>query len=69
MSVENKRSWVIVVFALIALLLAIAGGIQLSRDFSSFLGYGMLGIGLGGLVASFGEIMSDFFPDKDKKDK
>lgn len=70
MSVEKKRSWVIVVFAIVALLLAITGGVELSKDFSSILGYAMLGVGLGGLIAAFGEIVSDYFPDKVKdKDK
>lgn len=69
MSVEKKRSWVIVVFAILALLLAITGGIELSKDFSSILGYALLGVGLGGLIASMGEIVSDFFPDKNKKEK
>ena len=68
MSTEKKRSWVVVVFAIIALLLAITGAVQLSKDFSSILGYGLLGVGLGGLIAAMGEIVSDYFPDKNKKD-
>ena len=68
MTVERKRSWVVVVFAIVALLLAITGGVQLSKDFSSILGYGLLGVGLGGLIAAMGEIVADYFPDKDKKD-
>ena len=68
MSTQKKRSWVVIVFAIIALLLAITGGVELSKDFGSVLGYGLLGVGLGGLVAAMGEIVSDYFPDKSKKD-
>lgn len=69
MSEPKNRPWILIVFSIVAILLAIAGGIELSKDFGSILGYAMLGVGLGGLLAAIGEISADYFPEKEKKDK
>lgn len=70
MSEEAKnRPWILIIFSILAVILTITGIIELSKDFGSILGYAMLGVGLGGLIASLGEISADYFPEKNKKDK
>lgn len=63
MSDQKTRPWLFVVLLLIAGLLSFAGAVQLYYDMNSILGYGLLGIGLGGFIAGMGE----FFFNKEQK--
>lgn len=63
MSNQKTRPLLFIFLLLIAAVLAGAGAVQLYYDFSSILGYALLGVGLGGFIAGLGE----FFWNKDEQ--
>lgn len=58
MSTEKTRPWVVILLVLILLIFIVVGGYALYQDMSSILGYLFLGLGLGGLIAGWGALMS-----------
>lgn len=50
----QNRIWVILLLIAIILVFIIIGAVTLYRDINNIMGYGFLGLGLGGIVAGLG---------------
>lgn len=50
----QNRIWVILLLIAIILVFITIGAVTLYRDINSIMGYGFLGLGLGGIVAGLG---------------